>query len=375
MNLSSARTSELQRLLKLIESEEIPNPPTAFALAAAGLHSLQALELQHQSPQVLLATLIAVLAEREKAPQTQLELVWSGPEQSHGHTRSTAVVVREMFRLARKQVLLGGCYMSNGAEIFKPLHSAMRDQGVRARFCLDLDPQRQQSQGEPPEQRAQAAALSFLREQWPFGPPLPELYYDPRSFHPDTKSRLHAKCVVVDQEQALITSANFTRSGQNKNIEVGVLVRNQRFARGLEAHFLDLMNIGALLRCEIDSRKLWRTQDIPPDSDWDSIFDEIDPEYKAVMRELADTGLRAPDDYESDIAIQGRMSGCTSIVEWELAPGHRISLIRREDQETLKHLVETDTQKWIWVSPHDDPQELFSTLQTLFAPQPTQACA
>lgn len=45
----------------------------------------------------------------------------------------------------------------------------------------------------------------------------------------------HAKFVVVDHELLLITSANFSYSAENRNVEFGVLVRDSALARSVEA--------------------------------------------------------------------------------------------------------------------------------------------
>ena len=45
----------------------------------------------------------------------------------------------------------------------------------------------------------------------------------------------HAKFIVVDHELLLITSANFSYSAENKNIELGILVRDTALATSVEA--------------------------------------------------------------------------------------------------------------------------------------------
>ena len=81
-------------------------------------------------------------------------------------------------------------------------------------------------------------AERFTRQQWP-GKRLPSLYYDPRSLETEHAERatLHAKCIVVDKEQAFVSSANFTEAAQTKNIEVGVRLRSPAFAHRLAEHF------------------------------------------------------------------------------------------------------------------------------------------
>jgi phosphatidylserine/phosphatidylglycerophosphate/cardiolipin synthase-like enzyme len=92
-----------------------------------------------------------------------------------------------------------------------------------------------------------AIGPNFRQKQWP-GNRLPSLYYDPRSLETNNALRasLHAKCIVVDQEQAFVSSANFTEAAQTKNIEVGVIVRSAAFACKLAEHFEALASAGIL---------------------------------------------------------------------------------------------------------------------------------
>ena len=80
-------------------------------------------------------------------------------------------------------------------------------------------------------------AHRFRTQQWPPDRPLPRLYYDPRSLELDADKRacLHAKCVVVDAEAVFISSANFTEAAQERNIEVGLLLKSCRLAGAARA--------------------------------------------------------------------------------------------------------------------------------------------
>jgi phosphatidylserine/phosphatidylglycerophosphate/cardiolipin synthase-like enzyme len=49
---------------------------------------------------------------------------------------------------------------------------------------------------------------------------------------------------------AFVTSANFTEAAQTRNIEVGALIRCERFASSLAAHFSTLTEAGLLKRIE-----------------------------------------------------------------------------------------------------------------------------
>ena len=93
-------------------------------------------------------------------------------------------------------------------------------------------------------------AQRFKTREWPEGRPLPKVFYDPRSLdlEADKRACLHAKCVVVDGEAVFISSANFTEAAQERNIEVGLLVRSNRLAEQLVLYFDTLLAANLLVR-------------------------------------------------------------------------------------------------------------------------------
>ena len=86
----------------------------------------------------------------------------------------------------------------------------------------------------------------FRRTQWP-GESAPEIYYDPRSLGRDhaTRAVLHAKCIVVDDHKAFVTSANLTTAAE-RNIEAGVLIEDGGLAHSLRMQFETLVGAGIL---------------------------------------------------------------------------------------------------------------------------------
>ena len=59
-----------------------------------------------------------------------------------------------------------------------------------------------------------------------------DVYFDPRSVDQGDcpGAVLHAKAVVHDNDQVFVTSANFTSNALDRNIEAGLLVRDQALA-------------------------------------------------------------------------------------------------------------------------------------------------
>lgn len=58
---------------------------------------------------------------------------------------------------------------------------------------------------------------------------------------------LHAKAVVVDDEIVFVTSANLTEAAFDRNIELGLLVRDHALAANVSLHFRTLIERSPLL--------------------------------------------------------------------------------------------------------------------------------
>jgi phosphatidylserine/phosphatidylglycerophosphate/cardiolipin synthase-like enzyme len=70
---------------------------------------------------------------------------------------------------------------------------------------------------------------------------------------PVTVSTMHAKCVIVDDCEVLITSANFTGRAQHDNIELGVLIRDAEFAAWVSGQWHTLVTRGFFRSHERDA--------------------------------------------------------------------------------------------------------------------------
>ena len=86
----------------------------------------------------------------------------------------------------------------------------------------------------------------FWKTDWP-GTSRPSVHYDPRSLEPDGPSGvLHAKAVVTDEESVFVTSANLTEAALDRNIELGLLVRDRALALSVSSQFRALIDLGLL---------------------------------------------------------------------------------------------------------------------------------
>ncbi len=176
-----------------------------------------------------------------------VEVVVSGPDTTGG-ARDTGVVMRQLFGKARERVLAVGFAVHQGKSVFKTLADRLDDdESLEATLCIDA--RRQHGDTSIDRDILRRFANEFVRNEWP-GKRLPRVYYDPRSLESAgrTSSSMHAKCVVIDGTEALVTSANFTEAAQERNIELGLLVDSQSVVRRIEQHFTSLIQNGFLER-------------------------------------------------------------------------------------------------------------------------------
>lgn len=242
--LTGLSRPDLEALLDEVELGRVVCPLTEAGLQAAGLEHLVGRlgVLDGAGREGVVASLRVALAERDRRPRTTLELVWSGPEARVSGARDTAVVVRQLFERAQREVLVAGYAFDHAGDILQPLHDAMAQRGVSASLFVNLE-----GRASTPidvERAAASAAERFLDENWPFGEPTPELYYDPRTVTYGAGASLHAKCIVVDGRLSLVGSANFTDRGQRRSLEAGVLIDDATFVNRLLAQWRGLITAG-----------------------------------------------------------------------------------------------------------------------------------
>lgn len=183
--------------------------------------------------------LLAREREARRRARDDISLVWTGPEVEGAQARDTQVVVQELFAQATRSVLIASYCVYQWEQVFGALAARMAARPeLDVRMFLHVDPP---SPGVTGAQALAAFAAGFAH-RWP-GARRPSVFYDPRTLRHDGGQRasLHAKCVVVDERQVLVTSANFTEAAQQRNIEAGILLDDATVARALTAQFENLV--------------------------------------------------------------------------------------------------------------------------------------
>lgn len=189
------------------------------------------------------ADLIEAVAEgsrlqRESIPTT--EVVWTGPTVEGSYLRATRQVVQDIIQGANHELLVVGYWIAGYGDkediikdVIEQISDAVR-RGVNVVIVLDSR-----------EKIYSKNNREVLLELWPVATDVPELFtWDVRENEKHLK--LHAKVLVADRQDALVTSANLTMHALDRNMEMGVRVLGAP-AGAIADHFDRLVENSILL--------------------------------------------------------------------------------------------------------------------------------
>ena len=161
------------------------------------------------------------------------------------HARDTRRVYEELLGSAERSIWASTYAFFDGPRAFEVLARRM-DARPALRVTLLLNIQRRRGDTTAAEHLVRSFADRFWKSDWP-GASRPRVFYDPRALDPDGPGGvLHAKAVVADEEVVFVTSANLTEAALERNIELGLLVRDPALAASVVCHFQGLIERGLL---------------------------------------------------------------------------------------------------------------------------------
>jgi phosphatidylserine/phosphatidylglycerophosphate/cardiolipin synthase-like enzyme len=179
--------------------------------------------------------------ERAAARTPKPDLVWSGPEVPGLHARDTRRVYEEVLGCAERSIWVSTYAFFDGPKAFEVLARRMESKPT-LRVTLLLNIQRKRSETTASEQLVRRFADRFWKTDWP-GTSHPSVFYDPRALDLEGPGGvLHAKATVADDEAVFVTSANLTEAALDRNIELGVLIRDRAVALTICRYFRHLID-------------------------------------------------------------------------------------------------------------------------------------
>ncbi len=177
-----------------------------------------------------------------------VDTVWTGPDVSGSEVRRTEAVVNEILAGANTELLIVGYWLVTSTAHIKALIELLIQKaraGIEVRFVFD-----------PGEKSGGPDNFSALGELWPAGQegaPRQVYSWSEHMMKATSKSgheydrKLHAKVIVADRHDALVTSANLTHAGLLENLEMGLRIQGV-MAGAVVRHFDLLIEEGILER-------------------------------------------------------------------------------------------------------------------------------
>lgn len=167
--------------------------------------------------------------QQRKRTEPSLSPVWTGPVfEESPIVHKTYETVQHLFQTAKYEILIVGYTFSLDHVYVRSLFSYLIEAAKR-RCRIDIIFHQNDSN------------LSNIRNNWPNDTLLPNLYYWNGNSE-DKWASLHSKLIMVDQSKLLLTSANFTLHGFQRNIETGVMIENHPIAPLYWRQFRSLLN-------------------------------------------------------------------------------------------------------------------------------------
>jgi cardiolipin synthase A/B len=205
-------------------TRDLGNPHTAWLLSEAFLSSSDVKWIQIAGAMVAIDHLIG-----QKNPAA--DFIWTGPANGRFPVRRIDQVLYDLIAVAQQRILLV-TFAAHRIQYLCKHVSAAVSRGIQVTLIVETE--------EESEGQLSVDAIRAFKEL-----PLERLriLYWPNENRGRNEAgrpgKLHAKCAIVD-DTAIIVSANFTDDAFNRNIELGVILREPALAELLFAHFVEL---------------------------------------------------------------------------------------------------------------------------------------
>lgn len=278
-------TSAASKIEEFPDANSIKSSRDIFGPNLEMIRWTQFLNAWQESPEVSPRAVGAALRTSSRMSEMlaggqALDLVWTGPSSTFVPMRSTEQVMLELIRRARQHIFLA-TYVNYGATSVIAALNAATQRGVSVRMLLEGSMRT----------TAELAAKVSAAEVYIWGadakPPVSG----------KTPPTVHAKCVVADRAEALITSANLTDHALGLNMELGVHIMRGREPEKLHDHLNALVATDEIQRFMAGTQAELSARDKPKDAasgEHKDVLDLVVDALRGPLRRLLDAGCAAP---------------------------------------------------------------------------------
>ena len=217
--LSAVSASPIESLKKLLTAWEEEKEIGKFSLrditglSGEKLQNLTLLFENYRNSKDTVMMMIDASLQTKKllsTEQNKSEIVWTGPVQVGAHVKNTKSVIEEMLSNAKQSVTIVGYRITKNAESVIEEIGKCLNRGINMRIIIDND-----------EKKINKEEIITLFSK--YGPKQPIVFT--RKKQEGTYYKVHAKIIIVDKNDLLVTSANLTYHGMSNNFEIGIRSR------------------------------------------------------------------------------------------------------------------------------------------------------
>ena len=170
--------------------------------------------------------------------ERHIELLWSGPSPANQiPARRIDQALYDLIAYAKREILLVTFAATKIERLTSALSKAVQN-GVKIRLVLEFE---ESSEGQLSYDALKAFPVSLAKTC--------EVYYWPVEKRERNQAgrpgKLHAKVGLVD-DTVLISSANLTDDAFNRNLEIGLLLKDPEFLASIRGYFDSLIAAGTL---------------------------------------------------------------------------------------------------------------------------------
>jgi cardiolipin synthase A/B len=208
----------------------LANPHTAWLLSEAFLSAVDTKWSQ-------IAGAMAAIDYLVGQKLSVADFIWTGPANGRFPVRRIDQVLYDLIALAQCRILLVTFAAHRIAHLCRHLSSAVA-RGIELTLIVERE---DESEGQ--------LSVDALRAFSELPLEITRVLYWPIENRERNEAgrpgKLHAKCAIVD-DTAIVGSANFTDDAFNRNMELGVMLREPTLVEALFSHFAELHRKGAL---------------------------------------------------------------------------------------------------------------------------------
>ena len=164
---------------------------------------------------ILAITLLSEIKKLQHEKMISTSLVWTSPIFFHKDADKTDQVITDLLLKAKTSITIVGYAMTSDKyveEIFKILQQNVNINKINTKFIWE------QAEKQKIHGKKQPSVKEIIRKNWDEKITFPKIY----TYNQD-RSSLHAKVLIIDSKEILITSANMTGRGMKRNLEMGLL--------------------------------------------------------------------------------------------------------------------------------------------------------